>query len=123
MPRYQAKTLLVLYDTIGSVTVGLSSANQPKVAGLLIPVLMKMFQNTPNDRKRIALLECITSVVLSVGASCGTHLSPVVVAALQSASQQLQQFNARDKQETALLGTFLSYSILCVLIVLFCFCF
>jgi len=97
--RYQAKNMLILYDTIGTLAEAVGSdLNKAEHVQVLMPPLMTKWNALRNDDRNIfPLLECLTSVAQALGMGFAPYAQPVFARCLQIIEQTLiaqQQYNA-----------------------------
>eukprot|EP00611_Tribonema_gayanum_P022702 TRINITY_DN4610_c0_g1_i1.p1 TRINITY_DN4610_c0_g1~~TRINITY_DN4610_c0_g1_i1.p1 ORF type:complete len:701 (+),score=255.80 TRINITY_DN4610_c0_g1_i1:42-2105(+) len=77
--RYQVRSLVVLYDTIGTLAdcIGSDMAH-PQVSGPIMPPLMaKWARLDTSDRHVFSLMECMTSLAAALGLAFQDHAQPV----------------------------------------------
>ena len=77
--RYQAKNLLILYDAVGTLadSVGDKLANPAFSQMLMAPIMQKWHILTDEDREIYPLLECVSSIVMTMQKAFMPFVEPV----------------------------------------------
>ena len=77
--RFQHKNLLILYDAILTLADSVGSAlNQPEYVELLVPPLLRKWEQLGDeDRGLVSLLECLSSVTVALGPGFQPFAVPV----------------------------------------------
>lgn len=104
-PRYQAKALLILYDTLHAILEHLPETEEMQrgVAGVVLPPLLQCWQSLPDtDRRLIPLMGCLCTVALAAGPAFQQCAAPVVQRSLQLAAFHMQAFKRHSIATTAL---------------------
>uniref|UniRef100_A0A7S2DCC6 Importin subunit beta-1/Transportin-1-like TPR repeats domain-containing protein n=1 Tax=Octactis speculum TaxID=3111310 RepID=A0A7S2DCC6_9STRA len=92
--KYQARSLLVLYDTIGTLADCVRSALTPHVQTILPHLLNKWQSLSVDDRQLFPLLECLASVARALGLNFQEYSAAVLQRAMALLEYHLLQETA-----------------------------
>lgn len=101
VPRYQAKALLIWYDTLHTILEHLPENPdvQRGVATVVLPPLMKMWTHSQDtDRRIIPLMGALGSVALAGGATLAPYAGPVLQRSLHMAALHMQTYGTYSQQ-------------------------
>ncbi|CAM9750697.1 unnamed protein product, partial [Scytosiphon promiscuus] len=99
LAKYQTRSLIVLYDTIGTLADNAGAClAQPALLAVLMPPLMQRWnQVADDDRTLLPALECLASIVIAVGGALETYIQPIFTRCLKLTENTLVGHAAADQ--------------------------
>ncbi|CAB1119753.1 unnamed protein product [Ectocarpus sp. CCAP 1310/34] len=99
LAKYQTRSLIVLYDTIGTLADNAGNClAQPALMTVLMPPLMQRWnQVADDDRTLLPALECLASIVIAVGGALDAYIMPIFSRCLKLTESTLLGHAAADQ--------------------------
>eukprot|EP00903_Cladosiphon_okamuranus_P010633 g10055.t1 len=99
LAKYQTRSLIVLYDTIGTLADNAGGLlAQPELLAVLMPPLMQRWnQVADDDRSLLPALECLASIVIAVGGALDSYIQPIFSRCLKLTENTLIAHAAADQ--------------------------
>ncbi|KAI9258897.1 armadillo-type protein [Phascolomyces articulosus] len=91
--KYQHRNLLLLYDTVGTLADVVGSAlNSPQFIEIIMPPLIKKWQEIPDESTDLfPLLECLSSITTALGTGFKQFAQPVYVRCVSLVTKTLEE--------------------------------